>query len=71
MKKNKRFSKKIVCFVIGANVLFSAAVLFVFLKTAVEPTGLVASWFAFTTAELWSLAGITKAKNISKGDEQN
>lgn len=62
-KKKRRkglFSKIIVVSVITLNVIF--AVLFVFLKTSCEPTGLVASWFSFTTVELWSLAGIKKAK---------
>lgn len=56
------FSKIIVISVITLNVIFAIAVLFVFLRTSCEPTGLVASWFSFTTIELWSLAGIKKAK---------
>lgn len=63
-KKNKkgRFSKFIVSFVITLNVIFTAAILIVFIKTSSEPTSLVVAWFSFTTAELWSLAGIKKAK---------
>jgi hypothetical protein len=56
------FSKVLVLFIIIANVLFTAAVLWVFLQTGSEPAALVAAWFAFTTGELWLLAGIKKEK---------
>ena len=62
----KKYSKKIVVAVIILNVLFAAAVLYVFLKTSAEPTTLVVAWFAFTTGELWLLSGIKKAE-IKKG----
>lgn len=71
-KKKRRkglFSKIIVVSVITLNVIFAVAVLFVFLKTSCEPTGLVASWFSFTTVELWSLAGIKKAKEKKSDGE--
>ena len=61
-KKSSVFSKIIVSAVISLNVLFTTAVLIIFLRTSSEPTGLVAAWFSFTTVELWSLAGIKKAK---------
>ena len=61
-KKTSVFSKIIVSAVISLNVLFTIAVLIIFFKTSVEPTGLIAAWFSFTTIELWSLAGIKKAK---------
>lgn len=61
-KKTSVFSKVIVSVVIGLNVLFTVAVLIIFLRTSCEPTGLIAAWFSFTTVELWSLAGIKKAK---------
>jgi hypothetical protein len=61
-KKSSIFSKVIVSVVIGLNVAFTIAVLSIFLKTSCEPTGLIAAWFSFTTVELWSLAGIKKAK---------
>lgn len=67
MKPSGEFSKAIVLFIIIANVLFTAAVLWVFLKTASEPQVLVAAWFAFTTGELFFLSGIKK-KEIDKGD---
>ena len=61
-KKTSVFSKIIVSAVISLNVLFTIAVLIIFLKTSCEPTGLTVAWFSFTTVELWSLAGIKKAK---------
>lgn len=72
-RKNKgNFSKAIVGFVIGANVIFTIAVLLVFLKTSSEPAALIGSWFAFTTVELWQLATIKKSKveNETRKDEQ-
>ena len=51
MNKNK-FSKVIVAAVILLNILFTVAVLYVFLKTGSEPMTLIGCWFAFTTGEL-------------------
>jgi hypothetical protein len=59
--KNK-FSKWIVALVILLNTGFAGAVLYAFLRVGSEPTALIAAWFAFTTGELWLLAGIRKAK---------
>lgn len=72
MKKGD-FSKLIVSFVIIVNVIFTASVLYVFLKTSSEPTALIASWFAFTTVEVWQLATIkkSKVKKDSGKDEDN
>ena len=64
------FSKSIVAAVVTLNVLFAVAVLYVFLRVGSEPTALVAAWFAFTTGELWFLAGIRK-KKLEKGDRDN
>ena len=50
--------------VILLNALFTGAVFFVFLRAT-----LVAAWFAFTTGELWLLAGIRKVK--MQGGESN
>lgn len=66
-----RYSKLIVALVILLNTGFAGAVLFVFLRVGSEPTALVAAWFAFTTGELWLLAGITREKvrtNADSGD---
>lgn len=57
-----KFSKKIVALVVLLNVGFAGAVLYLFLRTGSEPTALISCWFAFTTGELWLLAGITKSK---------
>ena len=56
------FSKIIVGIVILANVLFTVAVLYIFLRVGSEPVVLIGAWFAFTTSELLMLAGIKKAK---------
>ena len=56
------FSKIIVVMVIVLNILFTVAVLWVFMVTNNEPTALVTAWFAFTVGELWLLAGIKKTK---------
>ncbi len=55
-----KFSKMIVTLVILLNVAFAAAVLYVFLLVGSEPATLIGFWFAFTTGELWLLAGIKK-----------
>ncbi len=59
---NVKYSKIIVAFIIIANTLFSIACLYIFYKTHVEPVGLIAAWFAFTTGELWAMASIRKKK---------
>jgi len=65
-----RFSKKIVGLVVGLNVIFTAAVFYAFLKVGSEPATLIAAWFAWTTGELWLLAGIRKAKlKHEKGED--
>jgi hypothetical protein len=58
----KRFSKTIVAAVIVLNILFTAAVLYVFLKVGSEPVALITAWFGFTTGELWMLSSIKKTK---------
>lgn len=65
MNKKKRkslFSKFVVLLVIALNVAFTREILKIFAETMSEPTGLIVAWFSFTTAELWSLAGIKKAE---------
>ena len=57
-KKEGRFSKRIVALVIFLNVIFTAAVLYVFLRVGAKPTTLIVSWFAFTIGELWMLSSI-------------
>ena len=71
-KKGKKgeFSKLIITLVVLMNIIFTSAVLYVFLKTASEPVALVGAWFAFTTGELWMLSSIKKEK-VKKGDSEN
>ncbi|MEQ8175703.1 MAG: hypothetical protein ABRQ26_11615 [Syntrophomonadaceae bacterium] len=64
--KNK-YSKVIVAAVILLNTGFTMGTLYTFLRVGSEPTALITAWFAFTTGELWLLAGIRKAK--AKGEE--
>jgi len=67
IKKKGVYSKLIVAVVIILNVIFTAAVLFVFLKTGNEPSTLITAWFAFTTGELFMLSSIKKVKEKKKG----
>ena len=66
-----RYSKAIVALVILLNTGFAGAVLFTFLRVGSEPTALIGCWFAFTTGELWILAGIRKAKMRGGGDDES
>lgn len=69
-----RFSKFIVALVIAMNGIFAIAVLYIFLKIGSEPSTLIAAWFAFTTGELWALAGIKKKElhvKKEKGDDSD
>ena len=65
--KKTRFMKVIVAFIILANCVFTAAVLFVFLRTGTEPTALITAWFAFTTGELMAMAGLKHGENKKEG----
>jgi len=64
-----KFSKWIVGLVIALNTIFTVAVLFIFLKIGSEPTTLIAAFFAFTTGELWFLAGIKRREIEKNGGE--
>ena len=61
-KKKNRFSKFIVILVVFLNILFTAAVLYIFMRTGSEPMTLIGAWFTFTTGELWMLSSIKKSK---------
>jgi len=67
--KLSRFSKKIVTVIIVSNIIFTAAVLYVFFQTSTEPTTLIVSWFAFTTGELGALAGLKYSENKNNKEE--
>ena len=53
-----RFSKIVISIILLANILFTATVLYIFLKVEAEPVALIGAWFAFTTGEVISLATI-------------
>lgn len=62
-KKGKgQYSKALVSLILLLNIVFTTAVFFVFARTGNEPSTLIATWFSFTTVELWSLARIKKKK---------
>jgi hypothetical protein len=69
-KSKNKFSKAIVAAVVLLNTIFTAAVLYVFLKVGSEPITLIGAWFAFTTGELWMLSSIKKTK-VNKKDGVN
>lgn len=56
-------------FVILSNVIFTIKVFSVFVITGTEPSTLIASWFGFTTLELWSLSKIKINKDKNLGDK--
>lgn len=68
-KKKNRFSKVVVTLVIILNILFTGAVLYIFMRTGSEPMTLIGFWFAFTTGELWMLSSIKKSKVKKEGEE--
>jgi uncharacterized protein with PQ loop repeat len=65
-----KFSKLIVTAVVILNIIFTVAVLYVFLEVGSEPITLIGCWFAFTTGELWMLSSIKKSK-VNKKDGAN
>jgi hypothetical protein len=67
----KRYSKKIVLFVIIANCVFAATMIGVFIVTRLEPTTLIISWFAFTGTELLALAGIKFSENKNSNNNES
>jgi len=71
-RKSKKgtFSKLIVSSVVVLNVIFTSAVLYVFLKVGNEPVALIGAWFSFTTGELWMLTQIKKKKVTQPTIEQ-
>lgn len=69
-KSKNKFSKFIVTLVVILNILFTAAVLYIFMRTGSEPMTLIGCWFAFTTGELWMLSSIKKSK-VKKDGENN
>lgn len=70
LKKNE-FSKLVVTAVVILNSVFTAACLYVFLKTGSEPSTLITAWFSFTVGELFALANIKKNKIKKEKGENN
>lgn len=68
-KVKGRYSKFMVAVVILLNAIFTAAVLYIFLKVGSEPVTLIGCWFGFTTGELWMLTSIKKTKVSKKNNE--
>ncbi len=71
MSKKGRFSKIIVALVIILNILFTAAILYIFFKIGNEPVTLIGCWFGFTTGELWMLSSIKKSKVRKENGNEN
>lgn len=69
-QQSGKFSKKIVTLVIIMNVIFTAAVLYIFWQVGNEPSTLIAAFFGFTTGELWFLSNIKKAE-IKEGEQSD
>lgn len=69
-EQKQDFSKILVTMVIIMNILFTIAVLYVFMHVGYEPSSLVVAWFAFTTGELWFLSGIKKKKIDQEREEK-
>lgn len=45
------------------NIVFTAAVLYIFYRVGQEPVVLIGAWFGFTTAEVWALAFIKRKES--------
>lgn len=63
------FSKKIVTTLVLLVLIFTIAVLLIFLKVGSEPSVLIGAFFAFVTGELWALATIKKSEGNDKEGE--
>lgn len=68
--KNTKYSKLLIGVIVALNIIFTAAVLIIFLKTGSEPSILTGSWFAFTGTELWNMCSIKK-KEIENNELQD
>ena len=53
------------------NIIFTAAVLWIYAKTGSEPVALIGAWYAFTGGELWLLATIKKKEVEASESERN
>jgi heme/copper-type cytochrome/quinol oxidase subunit 3 len=64
----KKFSKRIIMFVIISNCIAFALLLASYIIVRTEPTTLIISWFTFTGTECLALAGI-KISERAKGSK--
>lgn len=69
IKKKGQYSKYLIAFIVAINVIFTATVLFLYLRVKSEPSTLIGAWFGFTTMELWNLAMIKKKKMEKKEND--
>ena len=57
-----QFSKFVVTLIVALTVLFTVAVLYIFLTVGSEPVVLIGAWFAFVTSELFFLMAIKRGE---------
>lgn len=60
----------LITFIITSTIIFTIAVLYVFIKTGEEPVTLVGCWFGTFLTELWALSKIKREK-IKRGGEND
>ena len=65
-----KFSKAIVLAVIALNIIFAGIILYMVWHGRPEPAVLVGAWFAFTTGELFFLAGIKRTEKQREGEKE-
>ena len=53
-----KFSKLLVLFIVVTAILFTIAILYIYVKMGTEPTTLIVAFFGFLGAELGALATI-------------
>jgi len=64
------FSKLIVMLVVLLNIVFAGIILYMVWHGRPEPAVLVGAWFAFTTGELFFLAGIKRTEKQREGEKE-
>ena len=62
-KRKAKFSKRVVCWLLAAVALFTAAVLIIFLLTGMEPSRLIGSLFACAGGEAGVLGVLKHSDN--------
>lgn len=65
-----KYNKFIVALIILLNAGAFAALLWAFVKVGAEPVVLIGAWFAFTTGELFLVAGIKKKEIKKEKDDE-